>query len=232
MNPQNIILMVTVLLLSISVHESAHAYVASRCGDQTARRQGRISINPMDHIDPFGTILVPALLILSGLPAFGWARPVPVNPARLRNPRRDRALVSAAGPGSNFALALLSLVLCALFAPMLSDQVMPLGEGLGKILLLSVLINTILAVFNLIPFPPLDGHGVLEYFLSRKAVRWFRKNQMMIQIVLIAVIFLGPLGLILNPFISFMIRLQITLVNLLWGPETAHYIGQLFSSAF
>jgi len=224
--------MITVLLLSISVHESAHAYVASRCGDHTAKRQGRISLNPMDHIDPFGTILVPALLIMMGMPAFGWARPVPVNPGRLRNPRRDRALVSAAGPGSNFALALISLILCAIFAPALSDQVMPLGEGLGKLLLLSVLINTLLGIFNLIPFPPLDGHGILEYFLSRQAVRWFRQNRMMIQFALIALIFLGPLGMILNPFISMMFRLQFFLVNLFWGHETAGQIGALFGSAF
>ena len=232
MDPQNIVLMITVLLLSISVHESAHAYVASRCGDQTAKRQGRISLNPMDHIDPFGTILVPALLIMMGMPAFGWARPVPVNPGRLGKPRRDRALVSAAGPGSNFALALLSLFLCAIFAPVLSDQVIPLGEGLGKLLLLSVLINTLLGVFNLIPFPPLDGHGILEYFLSRDAVRWFRQNRTMIQFVLIAFIFLGPLGMILNPFISMMFRFQLFLVNLFWGMGTANEIGILFQSAF
>lgn len=232
MDPQNIVLFVTVLAISISIHESSHAYVASRCGDQTARLKGRISINPLDHIDPFGTVLVPALCIIMGFPPFGWARPVPVNPANLRKPRRDRALVSAAGPGSNLALAVGSLVLCTIFAPSLSDQVMPLGEGLGKLLLASVLINTLLCVFNLIPFPPLDGHGILEYFMSRKTLKWFRRNQNMIQIILIAFIFLGPIGLIISPFINVMLRLQVGLVEVVWGPETARYIMILLNSLF
>lgn len=231
MDPQNIVLMVAVLALSISIHESAHALVASRCGDQTARLKGRISLNPMNHIDPFGTVLFPAFCILMGFPAFGWARPVPVNPTNLNKPRRDRALVSAAGPGSNLALAVGSLFLCALMAPGLSDQVMPLGEGLGKLLLLSVLINTLLFAFNLIPFPPLDGHGILEYFLPRESIQWFRRNQNIIQIVLLAFIFLGPIGLILRPFINVMFRLQVGLVELFWGRGTARYIAELLNAS-
>lgn len=232
MDPQNIVLMVAVFALSISVHESSHALVASRCGDQTGKLKGRISLNPMDHVDPFGTVLVPILCIAMGFPAFGWARPVPVNPSNLRHPRRDRALVSAAGPGSNLVLAIGSLLLCAILAPALSDRVMPLGEGLGKLLLLSVLINTLLCVFNLIPFPPLDGHGILEYFLSRRAVQWFRRNQNIIQIVLIAFIFLGPIGMFIYPFINLMLGIQVGLVHLFWGASTAQHISYLLSTAF
>jgi Zn-dependent protease len=228
---RNIVLSIFVLAMSISVHESSHALVADRCGDDTGRLKGRISLNPLDHIDPFGTVLFPALCVMMGLAPFGWAKPVPVNPGNLRRPRRDRALVSAAGPGSNLLLAVGCLVVSVVLAPVLSQGGMPLGRAFGTLLVQGIIINMLLCVFNLIPFPPLDGHGILEYFLSRDAVRWFRQNQSIIQIVLIAFIFLGPIGLIISPFINTMLRFQVLLVNLFWGPDVVRQIGELIRHA-
>jgi len=227
MQPQDIVLLVTVLALSISVHESSHAYVAARCGDRTAKRKGRISLNPLDHIDPIGTVLVPALLIMMNSVPFGWARPVPVNPGNLNRPRRDRALVSAAGPASNIALALGSIIICALFAPLLNERAIPLGKGIGKLLLFNTSVNILLGIFNLIPIGPLDGSGILEYFLPRQSVRWLRQNQMVVTIVLFMVIFSGGLNFILGPFQAFATRTQWTLIRLLWGPEVAAQVLQL-----
>lgn len=226
MDSQNVVLMVASLALSLSVHESAHAYVASINGDRTAQRQGRISLNPIDHIDPIGTLLVPALMLMTtGIP-FGWAKPVPVNPGNLRNPRRDRALVAAAGPGANIALAIISIIICAVFAPALNDQVLPLGTGLGKLLIFNTIINVILAVFNLIPIGPLDGSGVLEYFLSRRTVRWLRENRMTVTIMLFAFIMLGFFGPIIGFFQTLALRLQMGLIQLFWGYDVAVQIMQ------
>ncbi len=153
-----IILMIVVFAIAISAHESSHAYVAYRCGDSTAKRKGRISMNPVDHVDPFGTILLPALLILTGAPfLFGWAKPVPVNQNRLRNPRRDRAYVSAAGPAANLALALVSIVVTIIFYPVLVSESIEIADALRKFLYYNTMINLVLAVFNMIPVAPLDG---------------------------------------------------------------------------
>ncbi len=173
-NP-NIIFDVVAFLFAISIHESAHAWSANRLGDPTARLLGRISLNPARHIDPVGTILFPLLGALSGLPMFGWAKPTPVDPRRLRNPRRDDVLVSGAGPASNFLLAIAALLL--LLGIRFTSQegaaivaFLPFGaSGTGGSILVAVsflfyrflVINLLLGVFNLIPVPPLDGSHML-----------------------------------------------------------------------
>ena len=176
--PDNILLQVATwivpLVFAIVLHEISHGWVANAFGDPTARRLGRLSLNPVRHVDPFGTVILPLLLAVTGAPVFGWAKPVPVVRRRLRNPRIQMMLVALAGPGMNLALALLSALLLALLGP-----VVP-GDGLGKILLYLNLfnfaaINVFLALFNLLPIPPFDGSHVLQGLLPpRMAVRYAR----------------------------------------------------------
>jgi Zn-dependent protease len=147
------------LLISLSVHEAAHAWTADRLGDPTARMLGRITLNPLAHIDWIGTVLFPLIAIVTNVPLLGWAKPVPVNFRNLKAPRRDFALVALAGPVSNLALA-------ALVTPIF---LMMYGEGaieMGPILAARfIVLNVSLAVFNMIPFPPLDGGNVLSGFV-------------------------------------------------------------------
>jgi Zn-dependent protease len=152
-----------VLLLSLSIHEAAHAWAADRLGDSTARLLGRLTINPVAHIDPIGTLLLPGIAILTGLPIIGWAKPVPVNLHQLRHPRRDFMYIAAAGPASN--------VLQALTIAVLARIAFPSGMELdfaGRLLVYSVFLNLLLALFNLLPVPPLDGGNVIGGLLPER----------------------------------------------------------------
>jgi Zn-dependent protease len=148
-----------ILVLSLSFHEAAHAWTASRLGDPTARLLGRLTLNPIRHIDLIGTVVFPLVAMLSGVPLIGWAKPVPVDMRHLREPRRDFAIVAAAGPASNLVLASAAALLYhTLTAPAaLSPGVATTAETIRFV----ILINTLLAVFNMIPVPPLDGGNVL-----------------------------------------------------------------------
>jgi Zn-dependent protease len=157
-----------VLLFSLTVHETAHAWTASRLGDPTARRLGRVSLNPIVHADLVGTVLFPLLAIIGNIPLIGWAKPVPVNVRNLRNGRRDYVLVAAAGPASNLALAILASIVLGL----LTVSPMRVGEPnvsapMAALLSTAILTNVLLAVFNMIPIPPLDGGNVLGGLLPR-----------------------------------------------------------------
>ncbi len=161
-----------VLLFSVVMHECAHGYVASLCGDDTARYAGRITLNPIPHIDPFGSILFPLLLIITDSPFFiAWAKPVPVNPMNFRNPRRDDILVSLAGPATNFLLAFFFTFLAIVgqvglgSLPFLASLVKALRTLCGY----GIWINLLLAIFNLIPIPPLDGSHILRELLPQRA---------------------------------------------------------------
>lgn len=160
------------ILLAITLHEAAHGYVALRYGDDTAKKAGRISLNPLRHVDLVGTILLPGILLLTGSPVlFGYAKPVPVNFSRLRHPRLDSVYVAAAGPAMNLFLAFLSALLFHILVFFPPESV-PL---LQEVLSLSILINVTLAVFNMLPLPPLDGGrvavGLLPDFLARPLTR-------------------------------------------------------------
>lgn len=191
-----------VLLFSLTVHEAAHAWAAHRCGDSTARALGRMTLNPAAHIDPIGTVVFPLIAIATHVPVIGWAKPVPVNEGRLRQPRRDMMLVAAAGPASNLALAVVAAVLIRLLLP---PSEMAFGGG-GHALLAGTLarmleINVLLAIFNLLPIPPLDGSGVVAGLLPAGAAAAFDKVRPYGFLVLYALLLTGTLGaLIVRPY--------------------------------
>ncbi len=190
-----IALQFAVFFFSLSFHEMAHAWAADRLGDPTARLQGRLSLNPMVHLDLFGTIILPLLAALTGLTLIGWAVPVPVDTRNLRRPRRDHALIAAAGPASNVLLALAAAALVRLSgsgAWLVALAGPGMGEALVQLLLLFVLINLLLAVFNLIPVPPLDGSWLLSSVLPPD---WSRRYDALrpYGVLLLYVIIISPL---------------------------------------
>lgn len=181
------------VLFAITLHEAAHGFVALRLGDDTALRAGRVTFNPIKHIDPFGTILLPALLLVlsGGRMMFGFAKPVPVNFARLNNPRRDMIWVAAAGPGINLAMAAGAAAAIHLAAAMPST----FGSWLGHNLYNAVWINVLLAVFNMLPVPPLDGGRVAVGLLPRSlAIGLARTERFGFAIILGAIFVLPFLG--------------------------------------
>ncbi|ABD06953.1 Peptidase M50 [Rhodopseudomonas palustris HaA2] len=178
------------LVIAITFHEAAHAYVARACGDNTAWMLGRVTLNPIKHIDPFGTVLLPLLLLAIQSPfLFGYAKPVPVNFRGLRNPRRDMILVAAAGPAINLALALIAAI-----AIRLIDLPGETGEWLMRNLANALLINVVLAIFNLIPIPPLDGGRIAVGLLPRVLGRPLARLEPYGMLILIGLVFLMPLA--------------------------------------
>ncbi len=200
---QQISIMVLPLIFAVTLHEAAHAWVADKKGDPTARQLGRITMNPLSHIDLFGTVIIPLLMFVSTGFIFGYAKPVPVNPLNLRRPKEDMAWVAAAGPGMNLILAVIS----GIFYRLLSDPAFMGGGGLmgsgasffllplREMFRFSVLINVVLMIFNLIPIPPLDGGRVLVGLLPRAQSRLISSIEPYGMFVLVFVVFLDPFGL-------------------------------------
>jgi len=161
------------LVIAIVFHEVSHGLVANALGDPTAKRRGRLSFNPIKHVDPFGTVLLPMVLAVSGAPVFGWAKPVPVVSQRLRNPRYHMILVALAGPGMNLLLAVVAAIV---FAGVVAAD----PQGLVWVFIIQnlvnfMVINVFLAIFNLIPLPPFDGGHVVEGLLPRRLAVHFAK---------------------------------------------------------
>ncbi len=177
------------VLFAITLHEASHGYVAWRRGDDTAYRLGRVTFNPLKHVDPFGTVILPAMLFMAGGLLFGWAKPVPVNFGRLNRPRRDMVLVAAAGPASNLVLAAVSALGFHLL-PFASET---LGAWLKQALEVSVFINLVLAVLNMLPLPPLDGGRVAVGLLPRALAMLLARLERWGLLILIGGLFLLPM---------------------------------------
>ncbi len=205
------VLLLGVLFGSVILHEVSHGAVALGFGDDTAKKAGRLTLNPVPHVDVLGTLLLPAILVLANAPPFGWAKPVPVNPRQLRNPRNHTVVVSLAGPAVNIALALLAALALRTLHPdtalleLYGDQASTTDQALFYL----GAINVILAVFNLIPLPPLDGSAVVERLLP---VRWWpgylRLRQYSMPILMVLVLALpGALDRLFEPALDAWIRL-------------------------
>jgi Zn-dependent protease len=195
-----------VLLFALTVHESAHAWMADRLGDSTGRRLGRVSFNPAVHVDPVGTILFPLLAFFTKLPLIGWAKPVPVDVSKLKNVRRDYMLIAASGPAANLLLAVIS----AAGLKLLSGRTSLLGQldvvgPLAQTLSLSRDLNLLLAVFNMVPVPPLDGSSVLAGLLPRPLAVRFDKLRPYGFLLLYGLMLTGVLWSVMAPVYAFLL---------------------------
>ncbi|MBZ5498281.1 MAG: site-2 protease family protein [Acidobacteriia bacterium] len=210
----SVIIQFAVLLFSLSIHEASHAWMADRCGDYTARYLGRVTLNPIAHMDPLGTFLFPLLQMIMGVPLIGWAKPVPVNSVHLRNPHRDQILVSLAGPGANLVAAGASFALLAVLkiaSPaangviinmIVSDRIPRQHSALVPllgVLFFTFVINLALALFNVIPIPPLDGHWILYELLPYNAGKALARVSSYGFVILYLLMFLGAFRFIFWP---------------------------------
>ena len=209
---EKIVIAAIPIIFAITVHEVAHGWVAGKLGDPTARLAGRLTLNPVRHIDPLGTIVIPLVMIVLTPFAFGWAKPVPVDWRNLKQPRRDMALVAAAGPAANIIMLLLwTLLLSVMFT---AGAAVSYPENLLiEMAKVGVIINIVLIALNLLPLPPLDGSRIVTAFLSPEAARRYNLLERWGLPILILLIFTGILGKLLHPLVGFMLGG----VNLLLG---------------
>jgi Zn-dependent protease len=215
-----IVFQIVVLLFAISLHEAAHGWMAWRLGDPTARMLGRVTLNPLRHIDPFGTILIPLLCVYAGFPLIGWAKPTPVTTRNFKNSRRDDILTTLAGPASNLLTAIVALIILLVLKAINPNTVLaavgsaqmgavnelgmngsPVLFPLAILLYYAVLLNLVLMAFNLIPLPPLDGSHVLRHMLP---YNWLRAYDSIGMIGLVLIFFFGGrfIGMIVSPMLG------------------------------
>ncbi len=189
---ESLLISALAVIIGIVIHESAHALAAYALGDKTARSHGRVSLNPLKHIDPFGTILLPLLMIAAGGPVFAFAKPVPIYLGNLKHPKRDELLISLAGPASNIVLACLGALL---LSGVVNGSVWATAAGsiVAEFALTFIFVNLSLAFFNLIPLPPLDGSSILVPFLKGEALNAYYRIQQYAMPILIVVLYLLPM---------------------------------------
>lgn len=204
MDPLTLVAFVIVLIFSIVLHEVAHGYVAYRFGDDTAKNSGRLTLNPISHIDPFGTVILPGLLLMLGMPAFGWAKPVPINPYMLYPRKLGNICVALAGVTVNFILAISAAMILRFGYGILVGFGL-FGSFVETLLMNTVVLNLVLGIFNLLPIPPLDGSRILTTWLpDRVAMEIERRWYLGILLVLILAQFL-PIGRIIMAVTAFLV---------------------------
>lgn len=210
---QNIFIWAIPVLFAVTLHEVAHGFVAGKLGDQTATRLGRVTLNPFKHIDLIGTIVVPILFLVMGGFIFGWAKPVPVDWRNLRNPRRDMALVAAAGPTANLLMALFWGGIAKISLELFKTGIQPF-KMLAIMGMAGISINIMLLIINLIPIPPLDGSRVVASLLERKWSLQYEKLEPYGFMILVLLIFSGILSMILSPAYEWMQGLFVSIFSL------------------
>lgn len=207
---QSVAVAILPLIFAITLHEAAHGWVANKCGDKTALMLGRVTLNPMKHIDLIGTIILPIVLLFIGGFIFGWAKPVPVAWQNLRHPRRDMALVALAGPATNLLMALIwaGLAKCAILFLAGSSQpwLATTGQFLQAAASFGILINCILLVLNLLPVPPLDGSRIISSLLPPAAAHAYEKIEAFGIWILLGLLVLGVLSFILWPPVQLLVN--------------------------
>lgn len=200
---ENIVISILVFLIVIVLHELAHAYAAYKLGDTTARDSGRLTLNPIAHLDPVGTVVLPLMLIMAHSPVvFGWAKPVPIDPSKFKHPRQGMLITSLAGPFANLALA-------GIFAMVFKAGIFPNGSIGWNFLLTGVIISLVLGIFNLMPIPPLDGSGILFSIIPRRVAGrliWLERYGF---IILIGLLYLGLFDRVIIPSVSFLMHVLI-----------------------
>lgn len=210
---QNIVVWILPTLFAITFHEVAHGFVASKLGDKTAQMLGRLTLNPIKHIDLFGTVLIPLVLFWAGGFVFGWAKPVPVNPANFRSPRRDMALVALAGPFSNFLMAFFWTFIAKL-GFLLQTHDVSMGMPIGLMGKSGIIVNIILMVLNLIPILPLDGGRILSALLPKRAAYYFDRVEPYGIFILLFLLYLRIINSILEPLANHLISFIVSIVGI------------------
>lgn len=208
-----VLIQLTVLIASLTVHEAAHAWASDRLGDPTARQLGRLSLNPAVHVDPIGTLLFPLISFVTSLPLIGWAKPVPVDPRYLKHPKRDFALIAAAGPASNLVMAIVGAAVLAMIPDTPPGDIAgnALSGPLEALLRGFIVINVLLALFNMLPIPPLDGGNVLIGVLPDSAGKIVEGLRQYGFIILYALMLTGALNFLLGDLAFFLVRLLLGL---------------------